>query len=106
MHGSNACPVNGKILDYKAAVTVLRGRLAAQEYGRSLEARGIELAFDLATSHKEEKALFVLRPGHVLALLVGVENRLVWRQQRLVFICRPTELVQEEREVSALGEAR
>src|SRR5581483_2805925 len=89
--------------DDEAAVALVRLVLAAQERGGHREERARDALLHLALRHESEEAALVVRPRGAL-LLVGIEELLRGRQERLVDVLGAADLAQEVAQVVLLRE--
>ena len=85
-------------------MTTIGYRLTAQEHGRRFEEGPIQARFDLPLGYERQKTRFIFAPSKLLAA-IPVEDLGCGGQHRFVYVFRAADLLQEVRQVFALGEA-
>jgi hypothetical protein len=106
VHYLHIVPVFREVLDYEAAVTLLRGVLAAEKNCAPLEIGRPELGLDTPFPHQRQEARFILLPWHGVLLLVGVKDFRRGCQEWGVLVAGPNELLEKVGQVIPLRESR
>ena len=104
MRGSEVAPFALQVFHNQAAMAMLRRGFAAKQHGRHAKEAAIDPIFDAPLGHQRKKTLLVVGPGSFF-LLVGVQQLLRGRQERLMDVVGGTDLLKKELQVVALAEA-
>ncbi len=103
MDGLDAAPPAVQVLQDQAPVAVFRSGLAAQQHRGNVEEVSVQLFFDPTVAQEIQERALVGWPSATIP--VGVEDLTRRGERGLVDVLRVAELLQEEREVGATGEA-
>jgi hypothetical protein len=103
MNGPDAVPLPVQVLQDQAPVAVLGPGLAAQQYRGNVEQVFVQSLLDPAFPQQVQERPLVTRPS--AAVSVGVEDLARRGESGFVDVLCIAELFQEERKVSATGEA-
>ena len=103
MDGLDAAPPAVQVLQDQAPVAVFGPGLAAQQHRGNVEEGSVQLVLDPTLAQEIQERTLVSRPSTTIS--VGVEDLTRRGERGLVDVLRAAELLQEEREVGATGEA-
>jgi hypothetical protein len=101
--GPDATPLSVQVLQNQTPVASLRSGLAAQQHRGNVEEVSVQRFLDATIAQEIQKRPLVVSPS--AAVSVGAQDLRRRGEPRFVDVLRATELLQEEREVGATGEA-